>query len=265
MIAPMAEHPFAPGFVRTDGPWGRGFRCLHLPFDHLFATRDANVRESSPDSSRAWDALGVSLGIPGDRVVRAAQVHGNAVLVVRAGEAAAHDSLPEVDILVSNDTMRALCVKVADCTPLLIGDPVTGAVAAAHAGWRGTLARVAEVAVSALARHFGARPANLVAAIGPCIGAPAYEVGEGVRDEFVSAGHAARSLERWFPRLNGGPPHLDLWQANADQLVAAGVPEPRIHCLRGCTRSHPAWFFSHRGEGAETGRMVAAIRAGAVE
>ena len=119
-------------------------------------------------------------------------------------------------------------------------------------------------AVSALVRTFGVRPENLVAAIGPCIGADAYEVGDAVREQFRQAGHGAQALDRWFTRRDQARPHLDLWLANTEQLVAAGVQEHRIHCLRACTRSHPAWFFSHRGEGAGTGRMVAAIRAGSL-
>jgi hypothetical protein len=259
----MAVHPFASAFVRADEPWGRAFRCVHLPFEHLFATRDANVRGDDPGASRALDAVAASLGLPGDRVARAVQVHGNAVVVVRAGETMP-DSPPDADVLISNDVSRAVCVRVADCTPVLLGDPTTGVVAAVHAGWRGTAVGVALAAVSALVRDFGVRPENLVAAIGPSICADAYEVGDAIREQFRQAGHGPRALERWFSRPDAGAPHLDLWLANSDQLVAAGLQERRVHCLRACTRSHPGWFFSHRGEGAGTGRMVAAIRAGSL-
>ena len=170
--------------------------------------------------------------------------------------------MPDADILVSNDVSRAVTVRIADCAPVLIGDPSLGVVAAVHAGWRGTGQRAAMAGVARLRQAFGSRPEHLVAAIGPCIGPDAYEVGDNVRDEFEAAGFAAAELDRWFIRHGGARPHLDMWQANVDQLHAAGVPGTRIHCLRGCTRTHPDWFFSHRGEGERSGRMVAAIRAG---
>ncbi len=258
----MPDHPFSSDFTRTDEPWGRALRCHDLPFTHLFATRDANVRSGSPGAPQAWDDVAASLGLTSDRIARAFQVHGRAVVVVRAGELL--PDVQEADILVTNDVSRAVCVKVADCAPLLIGDPVTGVVAAAHAGWRGTAAGVAQAAVAALVRNFDVRPGNLVAAIGPCIGAPAYEVGHAVCDQFNEAGHDEAALRRWFPSVDGAPPHLDLWQANTDQLVAAGLSERHVHCARACTRSHPDWFFSHRGEGPGAGRMVAAIRAGSI-
>ena len=256
-------HPFDSGFDVRVHPWGRALTCRALPFDHVFTTRDVDVGGEPGASVRGWAAVGESLGLGADRLSRARQVHAAGVHVVRAGGPAPVE-IPDADILISNDVSRAVTVRVADCVPLLIGDPALGVVAAAHAGWRGTAAGVAPVAVDRLSEEFGSRAANLIVAIGPCIGPDVYEVGDSVRDAFGAAGFDAREIGRWFPERDGRPPHLDLWQANIDQLTSAGVRPSNIHCLRGCTRSHPDWFFSYRGEGERAGRLVAGIRAGAV-
>lgn len=245
-------------------PWGRALRCRVLPARHLFSTRDIDVRVESPGAAEAWAAVAASMDVPPRSLLRAHQVHGRDIVIVRKGDAC----LPEpggvdADVLVTNAPEVAVTVRVADCVPLLIADPVTGAVGAAHAGWKGTALGVASEAVSALARAFGSRPADLHVALGPSIGPEVYEVGEEVRAVFRSAGHGEQVLGRWF--LNGTPrPRLDVWQANVDQLVQAGVPAAQIYAARACTATHRDWFFSHRGEGAGTGRMVAAIRAGDV-
>src|SRR5690606_22578476 len=108
-------------------------------------------------------------------VVQLTQVHGNDVAVVGPGTPARGER-PRADVAVSNEADAAVAVRAADCVPLLLGDRRTGAVAAVHAGWRGTAARAAVAAVEALGREFGSRPADLVVAIGPCIGACCYEV-----------------------------------------------------------------------------------------
>ena len=104
-------------------------------------------------------------------------------------------------------------------------------------------------------------PQDVLAAVGPSIGPLVYEVGEEVRAAFAAEGHAPKALERWFRPGRASRPHLDVWQANVDQLVAVGVPAGQVACARACTATHRDWFFSHRGEGTATGRMVAAIRA----
>ena len=144
--------------------------------------------------------------------------------------------------------------------PLLLADPVSGAVAAAHAGWRGTAANVAATAVGVLAEAFGARAADLVVAHGPSIGACCYEVGQDLVDEFRRAGFDG-AVERWFSRGADRRLRLDLWLANRDQLIAAGIPARQVHQSALCTASHPGVFASYRRDGAGTGRIAAVIRA----
>src|SRR6185503_13689567 len=131
---------------------------------------------------------------------RMRQVHGATVIVEREGSPPAnHDAGgAEADIALSDAGGLALAIKMADCLPLLIADRRTGAVAAAHAGWRGLALSVPVVAVERLAREFGSRPADLFVAIGPSIGACCYEVGEEVRGRFREAGFEPAQLARWF-------------------------------------------------------------------
>jgi YfiH family protein len=142
-----------------------------------------------------------------------------------------------------------------------MADRRTGAVAAAHAGWRGLAARVPEVAVQALAREFGSRPADLVAAIGPSISAARYEVGEDVRRHFAASGCSADQLARWFA-AGDRPSHwyFDGWRSARDLLEAAGVPAAQIHAAQLCTASHPDALCSYRRDGTRAGRMAGAIR-----
>lgn len=254
---------FLPPFVADVAACGRVLRATTLPVGarHLFSTRDVDVRAESPGVEAAWQAVASAIGVDPTRLLRAKQVHGRDVLTVRRGDGAALDGpQPVADIVVSDDPDVAVTVRVADCAPVLIADERTGAVAAVHAGWRGTALGAARAGVEALARAFGSRPGDLHAAVGPCIGPDAYEVGDDVRAAFAAEGHDSASLARWFAPGPRGRLHLDVWRANVDQLADAGVPASQIACARACTLSHPAWFFSHRAEGAGAGRMVAAIR-----
>jgi YfiH family protein len=167
---------------------------------------------------------------------------------------------PEADAVISDVADAVLAVQVADCVPMLMADDRLGVAGAVHAGWRGTCAGIAAAAVGALAREFGSRAGDLQVAVGPSIGACCYEVGGEVLDAFRSAGAGDRDLARWFTRTSTGSLRLDLWTANCDQLVAAGVPREHVHLSRLCTRTHAEVFDSYRAHGAGAGRMVAAIR-----
>ena len=151
-------------------------------------------------------------------------------------------------------------MQVADCVPLLVADRATGAVAAAHAGWRGTAANVAGTTVAALAREFGCRPSDLVVAHGPSIGPCCYTVGDELIEEFRKAG-AGDAADRWFSKDGDGRLRLDLWTANRDQLVAAGVPSAADSPVRTLHGEPPGAFASYRRDGKGTGRIAAVIRA----
>jgi YfiH family protein len=248
-----------PAFHWSHEPWGPALRCSGLAgaAQHLFTTRQLELRASDA----AWAAAAASLGAAPERVMRVKQVHSNVVRVLKRGEfaAASSNDRPDGDAIVSNEPGLVLAVVVADCVPILLADRKGGAAAAVHAGWRGTCAGVAPAAVKRLAGEFGTRPGDLIAAIGPSIGPDDYEVGEPLVDAFKNAGHSPEDLARWFIR-RASRLHLDLWTANHDQLVAAGVSPDRIFTSRLSTRAHPAVFDSFRAEGERAGRMAALIR-----
>lgn len=244
-------------FHWTREAWGNALRCRGLDphAQHLFTSKQLRL----PDET-AWLAALTSVGSTPGRLMRVKQVHGNLVRVLRRGEvppdAASHR--PDGDAIVSNEPGLALAVLVADCVPILLCDPVRGAAAAIHAGWRGTCARVAAAAIDAMRRECGSDPGDLVAAIGPSAGPDDYDVGESLVTAFLDAGHAQSDVDRWFLR-GGGRLRLDLWSANADQLASTGVRADRISRCGLSTVSHPGVFDSYRVEGARAGRMAGIV------
>jgi hypothetical protein len=184
------------------------------------------------------------------------------------------------DGLITNQPGMVMSVRVADCIPVLIADPVRRAVGAFHAGWRGTLARIVEKGVGEFRRHFRSGPADLKAAIGPGIHRCCYEVSEDFRDKFAAQFSYADALfeevfssdpvRRKYPLLfmnqrapgHGEPPrtlHLDLVEANRRQLLAAGLRPENIWISELCTSCRTDLLFSHRKEKGMTGRMMGAI------
>ena len=200
--------------------------------------------------------MGEALDCRGDDVLRVKQVHGRVVIVVTPGQPLAPGT--EADAIITTDPARAISVRVADCVPILIVDPIAGAAAAVHAGWRGTCAQVAPAAVAAMVREFRSRPEDLRAAIGPSAGPEDYEVGETLVEAFTGAGHSRDDIDRWFIRTSTRP-NLDLWRANADQLRQSGVAADHIYTCGLSTVSHPDVFDSYRVHGERAGRMAALI------
>lgn len=251
------------GFAWTRESWGLGIRAeLLSPIAaHVFTTRALALDADGGEWAEVARAVGAS-GLVGVR-----QVHGADVVVLRRGgrEAARRDRA-EADILVSDDPEIAIAVQAADCVPLLIADPASGAVAAAHAGWRGMAARAPQHAVRALVETFGARAEDLIAVAGPSIGPCCYEVGPELVEAFAAVGFDERRRRAWFtPRAGSttGRLALDLWRAVADQLADAGVRTTHISVAQLCTAHMPEWLPSYRRDGSRAGRIAAAIRAGA--
>jgi len=261
MIEPRPAHPFA----WTPQPWGTALQSVRLEgvAPHLFTARDLALR--GPRSEDGWRQLAAAMGVQPSRLVRLKQVHGTRVIVIRAGEslkAAETDAgRPRADIVMTDAPTIAVAVQVADCVPLLLADPVTGAVAAVHAGWRGTAAGAARQAVATMQSHYGTRPADLIAAIGPSIGPCCYQVGADVVEAFRAVGIPDAQIRKWFrPEAEGGAYRLDVAKASIDQLRAAGLDPANIDTCGLCTACHPLLFHSYRRDGARTGRLAGVIR-----
>ena len=227
---------------------------------HGFTARDLDPgRGVTPDA--AWTAVADWLGVPPSSLWRLDQVHGCRALRVDASALPAGDPLPPADAAITTRTDVAVAVKAADCVPILMAHPA-GAVAAVHAGWRGTAQRIAGRTVADLAAAAAGSARDIVAAIGPSIGPCCYEVGPEVRETFHVAGFAETDLDRWFlPAESPRATHvLDMWRSNRDQLVAAGLDPANVHVAGLCTATHDDWLWSYRREGANAGRMLAVIR-----
>ncbi len=164
----------------------------------------------------------------------------------------------DADGLMTRQAGLLLGIQTADCVPVLVADPVERAVAAFHAGWRGTVEAIVESGIGRMQAEFGSDPANLIAAIGPAIGPCCYTVGDEVVDRFSARFRYASAL---FTASETGEnsPKLNLAEANRRQLLTAGLKESSIAVVGGCTSCQPQLFFSHRASGGRAGRMMNVI------
>jgi YfiH family protein len=275
----MMRLPKPRGVFRwTELPPGPALVCDALGnVAHLFTTRPWTLGSSLNGNDVAgWSEVASAVGVGAADLVRVRQVHGASVVVVRGrGEQGAAAGVAgtdpgvvvaEADILLAQNPGVAIAIQTADCVPLLIADKRTGAVAAAHAGWRGLAARVPIVAVDALAREFRSRPEDLIAAVGPSISAARYEVDLTVLSRFEENGFSVEHIGRWFYDGHPDREHPDHWyfdgsQSAHDQLAVAGVRVSQIHLARLCTATHTDLLCSYRRDGKASGRMAAVIRA----
>ena len=282
----MPEPVLPASFEWVHHPWGRALCCTPLTEValHAFTTRELELPGNGPAARDGWIALGAVVGVDVAHLASLTQVHGARVVRVpeHARGATGAGTWATGDGLITDCPDLGLVVKVADCAPILIADRRTGAVAAVHAGWRGTAAAIASAAVHELARAYGSRPADLLAAIGPSIGPCCCEVGAEVCDRFLEAGARPDELAEWFtvvPKAaqaeglglgrearsagRAGKPGklwLDTWLANVDQLVAAGVAREQVYVSGLCTACFPGLLHSYRVDGPKSGRMAGVIR-----
>jgi polyphenol oxidase len=213
-------------------------RCASLNVSYSVGDASENVDENL---RRVAEAMGTER----TKLFAAYQVHGRQVTLVDADT----PERPRCDVLITGSAEKSLMLRYADCTPVLLADPKRRAVAAVHAGWRGSAVRAAGAAVNALHDAFGTRPEDILAGIGPAIGPCCYTVGKEVFDAFADR-----------PELfaNG---KLDLWTANRQALLETGVLAEHIEVAGVCTRCESERFFSHRANGGQpAGRFAAVIR-----
>ena len=237
---------------------------------HCFTTRYGGVstgsqsslnlaigRGDSPENVEAnLRILAKALAFDPEKLVLTRQTHSDIVRVVTARDANGffHRDYPECDALVTCDPGTALLVFTADCTPILFHDPVTGAVGAAHAGWRGTVQAIAAKTVKAMEENFGCDPANIRAAIGPNIGFCHFETDADVPEAMTAA--FGGEVEQWIEK-RGEKYFLDLKEINALVLRRAGVKH--IEISGECTMCTPDRFWSHRVTKGDRGSQGAII------
>jgi YfiH family protein len=265
------------GFSTRRGGLSRAYCAVDAPGELNLGFTTEDDRETVARNRRLFTQA-VS-GDPSTPLVDVHQIHSNLVLLASSADAS-REKPRSADGLMTNEPGLLVGIRTADCIPILVADRKRRAVAAFHAGWRGTVQRIVESGIGRMRLQFGSRPEDLIAAIGPGIGPCCYSVGEEVLSSFESQFAYARELFREvydsdlvrtkYPMLfmtqrapghlvQGPSLHLNLVEANRRQLLAAGLKPRAIHLVGGCTSCHRELFFSHRGAQGHAGRMMSAI------
>jgi len=265
------------GFSTRQGGVSRAYCAEGAPGELNLGFTAADDRESVSGNRRLLvEAVTGDAATP---LVTLRQIHSS-VLVVGASKDTCRSSPWKGDGLMTAEPGLLLGVQTADCIPVLVADRKRRVVAAFHAGWRGTVKRIVEAGVGRMRLEFGCRPEDLIAAIGPGVGACCYAVGDEVFSSFESQFAYAADLfhevydtdpvRTKYPMLfltqrapghsNIGPSlHVDLVEANRRQLLDAGLRPNSIKTTGGCTSCHRELFFSHRGSQGHAGRMMSVI------
>lgn len=244
---PFVRHGFS---TRLGGVSEGVFASMNLSFTR--GDRPEAVRENFTVFCR-------SLGVRAEDVVISAQEHHtrlyNATAADRGRGVTRERGYTDIDGLMTDEPGVVLCTQYADCVPLFFVDPVRKVVATSHSGWKGTVARIGKVTVERMAKDYGCRPDDVLAAVGPSIGSCCFEV-----DEPVAAAFSALEEGRGCVRERGeGKFDVDLWEVNRRILLSSGIKAEHIAVTDLCTRCHPDVFWSHRAAGPARGSLAAFI------
>ena len=244
---PFVRHAFS---TRLGGVSTGEFSSMNLNFGR------GDPRETVEENFRRFCA---AAGFSMESLTASAQDHHTTVRRVGAAERGVGVTRPRdresVDGLITDDPSVTLVTYYADCTPLFFVDPAHRAVGLGHSGWRGTAAGMGACMVRRMEEEFGSRPEEIIAAIGPSIGACCYEVDETVYEGFAPL--ETLGLSNFFFRAGDGKYRLDLWEANRRILLAAGVLPEHISTARLCTRCNDSLLWSHRATGGKRGGLAA--------
>ncbi len=241
-------------------PWNGELSLVHAVLTRLggvslppFAslTRSQVVGDDAAAVATNYERVCGALGIRRSQMAICYQVHSADVFVVAASDGG--QVVGRGDAMVTDQPGVYLSMRFADCTPLLLHDPVRRAVGIAHAGWRGTLKNVAGAVVRAMVERLGCRSGDITAVVGPAIGPCCYQVGS----EVIRAAEAARGDAADLLHHRGERAYFDLWETNRRQFVEAGVGHVAVAGL--CTACRTDRFFSHRAEQGRSGRFAALI------
>ncbi len=193
------------------------------------------------------------------------QTHGNRVLTVDADFLCLHqteavEALYGMDAVVTNQPWVFLCVTTADCVPILLYDKGRGAIAAIHAGWKGTLGRIVENTLREMERNYGTSARDLIVGMGPAISQQHYEVGDELVEAFQEAGFDLSERAVSYREPSSGKWHIDLTEINRRELIRLGVPESQVEISGLCTFEREELFFSARRQTIHSGRMLTGIK-----
>ncbi|MFA6401740.1 MAG: peptidoglycan editing factor PgeF [Salinivirgaceae bacterium] len=195
------------------------------------------------------------MNINSEQLVFAKQTHSANIQIVREKNQEA--PYADTDGLITNVKGICLCIQTADCTPILLVDPIHEVVAAIHAGWRGTAQNITGTAISLMQQNFGTNPSQVIAYIGPCISQEIYEVGSDVYEAFSAHGLAN---EKIFKASNTpGKYYCNLNRANTELLLRHGVLNDNIKTDNHCTYQQNELYYSARRDGGKTGRIITGI------
>jgi YfiH family protein len=194
------------------------------------------------------------------RMTTAQQTHEDHVVAVGEAECGSgagsyEDALAHTDALMTNQKQIPLVIFVADCVPVILFDPLKQVCAVVHDGWRGTVARLAAKTVFAMTVAYGCRPSDILAYIGPSISAAHFEVSEATAGQFRRMSPAYADCVRETKNILT----VDLWQANRQLLIDAGLAEKHIDLTESCVYEDRERFFSYRRDCSHTGRMAAFV------
>ncbi len=205
------------------------------------------------------------LGIEDRRLLLPRQTHGCKVYCIGAGfvdqpQEKQFEALYGVDAVVTAEPRICIGVSTADCIPILLHDARIGVVAAVHAGWRGTVAYIAEKCIGTMQESYGCHSGDIQAIIGPGISLDSFEVGDEVYETFRKNGFDMNRIAARYASAECGEKwHIDLWEANRMQLIANGIDDKNIQVAGVCTYKEYKRFFSARRLGTESGRIFNGI------
>lgn len=232
----------------------------HPPYDSL--NLGFHVGDDPKNVLKNRKVLAGTLGIPLAGLTTAKQIHDGQVKIVSEalrgkGSVDYEGAINATDAMVTNVPNISLMILLADCVPILFYEPSKRVIGVAHAGWKGTVRRVARKTVGVFQEHFGCSPHDILAGIGPSIGPCCYEVGQDVISQVEQV--FGTKQDYITNESANGRGYFDLWTANLKELVQAGIPEKNIEMANICTCHHPNLFFSHRREKGRTGRFGAGV------
>jgi len=256
---------------QEDGIGYLQFNCLSKYSDkliHCITTKIGEIgnpsvkhSEASEHTRKNFERLSNAIGIDYKNMVLTNQVHEDTVRIVNKenrGEGVLRPRTKEgCDAIMTAMSETVLVAFFADCVPVLFYDPQKNVIASAHAGWRGTVKKIAGKTVQKMVDQFKCNPANIIACIGPSIGICCFEVDISVKNEFENAfGMDSKIIEP----IESGKYKVDLWEANTKQLLDKGLIQANIHSSGICTVCNNDVLYSYRADGSDTGRNYALMQ-----